>query len=216
MRERHGGASGVDGALELARAAGAADEVDALVGADVADPEHRLEQALLQHAHVERRDDVAAASGAPPSRSVCQRPARYIADLAFAGRRCGPGARRRTARRPLRGTDRARGRPGPSRPVVREDLRLVVRERDGEKRVGFASPTLLRAPRERARGAVMSVGDVQERDARERLLRSPPRHPHRRPPDRVAHARPALRSRRAAHAARPAPTAHRHRGRRDT
>ena len=65
--------------LEAGGAAGAADEIDPLVGADVADAEQRLEDVPLQQRDVEplARE---SSSGAAPDRSMAyQRPARYIA-----------------------------------------------------------------------------------------------------------------------------------------
>ena len=62
-----------------AGAAGAADEIDSLVGADVRDFQDRREQPVLQHADVERRDRIRR-DRAPCAAAACAtRRSKYIA-----------------------------------------------------------------------------------------------------------------------------------------
>ena len=57
-REGHGGRAARDERLERGGAPGAADEIDTLVGPDVGDPQHGLQQPILEDADVERADGI--------------------------------------------------------------------------------------------------------------------------------------------------------------
>ena len=126
----------VDDLLQFARAADAADELDALVGALVADAEQRREHEILQARDVERRDRTRVADALvlpASSRSVYHAPSRYIAHSPL---RAGVG--RAGLDRELRAQrgEQRRGRVAREilhHAVIRQDLRLLLGERDAEE-----------------------------------------------------------------------------------
>ena len=195
-REGDGRAALVHEAFEFLRAADAADEVYALVGARVFDAEQGVEQVVLQEAHVERGGRVVRERA---RRVVAQRQAVPAASQIHV-----PvgGLARPLAPRVLGdveatadGFEELLGRAAVQvfyDAVVGENPHLLVGEGDGEEAVVLlvarVARVLLaqgRAGARRGGGAVVPVGDVEQRDfgeaARElfRVLRAP---------DRVAHA----------------------------
>ena len=124
-----------------AGAANAADEIDALVGARIADAEERLEHRALEHLDVE---------GVGARRAGERR--RKRDGVPAAGKKHGDAVRGRTAaaapfvvdpaHRPERGDERL-GRVSVQildRAVVRKDLRLIVGKRDGHEMIGRRRP----------------------------------------------------------------------------
>ncbi len=163
--------------------AGAAHEIDPLVGPDVADAEHLLEHVALQQRHVETaRAGVVFGRGA---REIDDIPAasQVHRHLALAARRRGAVGHAEALAQ--RGEERLRRSPGQilDRSVVGQDLHLVVREGDRDERLGLGDAAAdlrlqRRARPRRARRAMMTVGDVERGDAAQR----PPRPRASRPP----------------------------------
>ena len=141
-RERDRRLARIDQPLELAGAARAADEIDPLVGAHVGDLQHRREQPLLQHADVERRRSRSDASGATRGRSVCQPPWKYIAMSPRPAGVGGPGSDIESLAHRSQELVRRQTAEILHRPVVRQDLHLVVRKRDRQhRRASAPSPS---------------------------------------------------------------------------
>ena len=115
-------------------AADAADELDALVGALVANPEQRREHEIVQARDVERRDRARArggfAAGVEPQRATRRRDTSRIRPCA---RRCRAGLDGNF--RAQRGKERRRrvAREILHHAVIRQDLQALLRERDAEE-----------------------------------------------------------------------------------
>ena len=149
--------AGVDALGEGARAADAADEVDALVRPRVADAQQRLQDLVVQQL------DVEPVRGGRPVRAGDQAQGVPLARRGTSRPRPEPDGRvrSRTDADVLGETleQRLRGVPGEvlHDAVIRQDLGLVVGERDGEERVGLdraGARRLARAACSRARIAL--------------------------------------------------------------
>jgi hypothetical protein len=166
QRERDRGAPFAHALLEVHNAAIAADELDPLVGARVADAQDRREQVVLEQAHVEARDRVGARHEFGPNPqavpAIGDEHPEGLRLRRLHGRRARLDAEARTDLR----EQRVRRQPAQvgDDAVVGENPHLVVRKRDREKELVAREGDVGRAPLQRdarrGRGA-MAVRDVQ-------------------------------------------------------
>ena len=176
-RERHRGLARRDQPLELGRAANAADEVDALVGANVADLQQRLRAlraaALRRRAHRRatsrrrRRQLERVPVRRPGTSTRVPRPVpAWLVPVA--------GPRSRAARSAA--TKRLGRLAGeiPDDAVVRQDADLIVGKRDRDERVGVV--VRRRLPRCPARRAPSARAPRSRRDGGRRRCTAPARH----------------------------------------
>ena len=166
-RERGRHLAGVDPLLELAESAAAADEIDALVGAQVADAEERRQHAARQQARVEPPHRIGRLGQAGPRREPVPVAAAVQTELPVARGSDRPLARGHVELRAELREQLVPGQPAEiaHHAVVVEDPQLVVRKGDDEEPLvaPVRTAAAVCSDARSSRRAVMAVGDIDRR-----------------------------------------------------